>query len=141
MAAQLTDKQRKQIVADRAEGMTIRQIARKYKTSSTTVQRIVTKDTTTAQKITEKKRQNTRDVLEYLDSRKDKLQDVLDLGFEALSNPEKYERASLQSVATMMGILIDKYTDLAQLNRASGQGNELLQSLLDLEKGRSNNGD
>lgn len=121
--------------------MSIREIAFQIGVSYYAVQSTLKKsEETVNREISAKKQQNTRDVLEYLDARRDKLQDVLDLGFSALSDKSKYERASLQSVATMMGILIDKYTQLAQLKAASGGGSELLQSLLDLER-RSGNGD
>lgn len=134
VAARLTDKQHKKIIARYAECQNYSQVAREFGVSESTIRAHCKRDPETAKKAEDKKQQNTRDVLEYLDARRDKLQDVLDLGFEALSNPEKYQRASLQSVATMMGILIDKYTQLAQFKAAGGNGSELLQSLLDLER-------
>lgn len=36
MAKHLTDKQKKKIIADRAENMSIRQLSQKYKVSTTT---------------------------------------------------------------------------------------------------------
>ena len=80
-------------------------------------------------------------MLEYLDARTLKAQHVLDLAFEALQDPAKYDKAGLQSIATMMGIIIDKYAQLAELSRNGGMKNELLQSLLDLEKRSRANGD
>lgn len=74
-----------------------------------------------------------------MDARTQKAQHVLDLAFEALQDPSKYNKASVQSIATMMGIIIDKYAQLAELSKNGGMKNELLQSLLDLE--RKNNAD
>ena len=41
MAARLTDRQRKMIMADRAGEMSIRQLANKYHVSTTTIQRVL----------------------------------------------------------------------------------------------------
>lgn len=68
MAARLTDRQRKMIMADRAGEMSIRQLADKYHVSTTTIQRILKNNTVVAQMVTEKKKQNTLDMLAFMDS-------------------------------------------------------------------------
>ena len=69
--AKLTDLQRKKIIADRTDGLTIRQLAKKYKVSTTTIQRTLRSDDDFAQKVTDKKEENAADVLAYMDSKKD----------------------------------------------------------------------
>lgn len=61
--AKLTDKQRKKIIAEHIEGASIRALASKYKVSTTTIQRTIHGDTDFAQKVTEKKEANAKQVL------------------------------------------------------------------------------
>jgi hypothetical protein len=129
----LTDKQRKQIIADRVDGMSYRKLAAKYGVSPTAVRKVVDAEPGLLQKCAEKKAQNTKDMLDYLDARTLKAQAVLDLAFEALLDPDKYARSGPKDIATMMGIIIDKYAQLAEINRNGTIKNELLQSLYDLE--------
>lgn len=121
------------------EGLSVRKLADKYGVSPSAIQKIITSNPGLKELCTEKKQQNTQDMLEYLDARTQKAQHVLDLAFDALQDPAKYNKASVQSIATMMGIIIDKYAQLAELSKNGGIKNELLQSLLDLE--RKNNAD
>ena len=136
----LTDKQHKKIIARYAECQNYRQVAREFNISYTTVQRHVKGDEATVKKVAQKKQENTKDVFAYLDSKKDKFTEVMELCFEALTDPEKYKKTGVQSIATTMGILIDKYTALAQITQQNGTGNELLQSLADMESRRRDNG-
>lgn len=60
--AKLTDKQKKKIIAEHIEGATIRALAKKYKVSTTTVQRVLKSDADFTQKVTEKKEDNAKQV-------------------------------------------------------------------------------
>lgn len=140
----LTDAQKKKIIADRIEGLSFRKIAAKNHVSEYAVRTAVknAEQQEFAQKIAQKKQENTEDIITQLDARKDKVIEIIDLGFEALINPEKFDRAGAQAIATTIGILIDKYTNLAQLmNSNGGSNNQLLQSLHELETRRRDNGD
>ena len=66
MAKHLTDKQKKKIIADRAENMSIRQLSQKYKVSTTTIQRVIKENPEVTQMITQKKNENTADILACL---------------------------------------------------------------------------
>lgn len=116
MAARLTDKKRKMIMADRAEGLSIRQLARKYKVSTATVQRVINGNTELAQLVTQKKEQNTLDMLEYMDSRKVEAQGIIDDYLRALADPNKIASAKLNEVATALGIVVDKFTKTTPTN-------------------------
>jgi len=109
MAKQLTDKQRKGIIADRIEGMSIRKLAKKYEVSTTTIQRTIRSNPEVAQKVTEKKEQNTQDMLAFLESQSDNAQAFVAMALEALQDPSKLQKASVQTIATAMGIVIDKF--------------------------------
>ena len=139
--AKLTDKQKKQIIARYVEIQNYKQVGREFGISDVAVRNIVKATPGTSQMLAEKKEQNTQDALDYLNSRRDKFRDVIDICYDILTDPNRYNRASVQSVATTMGILIDKYINLAQImSNGSGANNELLQSLYDLETEKRDNG-
>lgn len=110
MAARLTDEQKKRIIADYVESGSYRATARKHGVAATTVRRAVMSDGEALQRATQKKSENTLDMLEYMDSRKDQAQGIIDEYLKALADPAKLENASLQQIATALGIVVDKFT-------------------------------
>lgn len=110
MAARLTDEQKKRIIADYVESGSYNATARENGVSRNTVKRVVLSDDENARKCQQKKEQNTLDMLEYMDSRKGQAQGIIDTYLEALADPEKLENASLQQIATALGIVVDKFT-------------------------------
>ncbi len=52
----------------------------------------------------------THDILEHLETRKAIACGIIDLALENLSNPEKYRKASLKTIADVMATVIDKFT-------------------------------
>ena len=110
MAARLTDEQKKRIIADYVESGSYRATARKNGVSDKTVRDICKNEAQTTRKAAQKKAENTLDMLEYMDSRKGQAQGIIDAYLEALADPEKLENASLQQIATALGIVVDKFT-------------------------------
>ena len=110
MAARLTDKQKKKIIADYSECGSYAATARKNGVSDKTVKAIVESDPETSRISEQKKEQNTLDMLAYMDSRKEQAQSVIDDYLKALANPEKIESAKLSEIATALGIVVDKFT-------------------------------
>lgn len=109
MVAKLNDKRKKQVAVDRVEGMTIRQLAKKYNVSTTTIQRALKYDTEVTQIVTKKKEQNTADVLGYMEEKKEKVCGIIDKTLDILDDADKLKKSSPQALATAMGILIDKF--------------------------------
>lgn len=107
----LSDKQKKQVAADRADGMSIRQLAKKYSTSTTTIQRALKCDPEITQIVTQKKEQNTRDILDYMDSKRDIVCEILGKGLDVLNDEEKLKEATPAQITTAIGTLIDKWTE------------------------------
>lgn len=126
--AKLTDKQRKKLIADRAGGSTIRQLAAKYSVSTTTVQRTLRADPRTAQMVTEKKAQNTADILVYMDNKRDVVCAIIGDYLEALRDPEKIAKATTVQLSTTMGILIDKFAPRGSEN-TDGLMSELIRGV------------
>lgn len=114
VAARLTDKQKKNIIADRAAEMSLRQLARKYDVSTTTIYRVLAGNDEVKQLVTQKKKQNTLEMLEYMDSRKGEAQGIIDLYLKKLADPDKLEGATLAQIATALGIVVDKFTKTSE---------------------------
>lgn len=114
MAQHLTDKQRKQIIADYVEVGSYNAVAKKYKVSATTVKNTVLKDKETVKKCEQKKEQNTADILSFMDGKKQDVCDIIGLYLKYLQDPKKLDRASIQSLAVSLGIIIDKFTKGAE---------------------------
>lgn len=110
MAERLTDAQKKRIIADFVESNNYSATARKNGRAVNTVKKYVLADEEIAEKCKQKKEQNTLDMLEYMGSRMGQAQGIIDTYLEALVDPEKLEGASLQQIATALGIVVDKFT-------------------------------
>lgn len=110
VAAHLTDKQRKRIIADYADGASIRQLAKKYGVSSTTIHRTLRGDPDTERLVTQKKEQNTADILTYMETKKDTVNKIIDRYLTALLDEERIARATPAQLTTALGTLIDKFT-------------------------------
>lgn len=109
-AQRLTDKQKKKIIADYVQCQNYRAVAKQNGVSPNTVRKIVASSPDTEQKCTIKKEQNTQDMLSYMDSKKERVQEIIDVYLGVLTDPEKLEGATLQQITTALGTLIDKWT-------------------------------
>lgn len=110
MAARLTDKQKKKIIADYIQMGSYAAVARKHKINDHTVKKIVDADPDFARKSEQKKEENAADVLAYMESQKNKVCTVLGICLDELMKPERYAKIPPPQIATTMAILIDKYT-------------------------------
>lgn len=110
MAARLTDIRKKKIVADYVQLESYNAVAKINGVSPNTVKNVVAGNEDIAIKCTQKKEENTADILEYMERQKSGVCEILDIYLTELKNPEKIEAASLREIATTMAILIDKYT-------------------------------
>lgn len=132
--AKLTDKQRKKIIAERAEGLSIRSLARKYRVSDTTIRRTLGSDPKMAQKVAQKKEENTVAVLAYMDGKKKDVCEILDKLLEAVKDEEKIAKTPLAQLATTIGILIDKFTAAEQPQPQTDSRSSLLDAIINSTK-------
>ena len=114
MAKHLTDREKKKIIADYVELESYNAVAKKHNVSATTVKNTVLKNNESVKKCEQKKEQNTADILEFMDKKKDDVCSIISLYLSELQNSDKLQRASIQSIATSLGIVIDKFTKDAQ---------------------------
>lgn len=118
--AKLNDKSRKKMIADRANGMTQSQLAEKYNVSTTTVKNTLKKcPDEVSKKLLQKKEQNTADILSYMDEQAGKVCTIINLGLDALMDPEKFAYAQPTQITTALGTLIDKWTHRAEAKAAA----------------------
>lgn len=111
MAARLTDKQKKRIISDYVNIGSYNTVGKMHGISATTVKNVVLKNSETVGLCEQKKKQNTMDMLEFLETRKQKTQDIIDQLLDCM--PDKIPRASLVQIVTAYGVLVDKSTLLS----------------------------
>lgn len=121
MAARLTDRQKKKIIADYIQSGSYNAAAKMNGVSRNTVKSIVLSDSEIAAKCQQKKEENTAEIIEYMERQKSGVCDILDICLNELKKPEKYAKVPPQQIATTMAILIDKYT--ADYDRAADTQN------------------
>lgn len=110
MAARLTDRQKKMIIAEYLEIGSYNAVAKKYNVTRQTVKNIVTSNTENRQKLQDKKEQNTADILAHMETKKDKVNQIIDTYLEKLLDPEMIDKATPAQLTTALGTLIDKFT-------------------------------
>lgn len=111
MAPRLTDKQKKRIISDYVNIGSYNTVGKMHGISATTVKNVVLKNSETVGLCEQKKKQNTVDMLEFLETRKKKTQDIIDQLLDCM--PDKIPRASLVQIVTAYGVLVDKSTLLS----------------------------
>lgn len=129
MGKHIDDRTRKRIVADYIECGNYSAVARKYKCSVDSVRRYVAKNKDVARKAKEKKEQNTADMLAYMDGKKQDAMKFIDLALEEMMKPEKLKKSSVQSLATSLGIIVDKFTPTAQTDKSLEKLDEVLKKI------------
>lgn len=109
MAARLTDRQKKKIIADYVELQSYNAVAKIHGVSRQTVKNIVMANPAVGQNLQRKKEENAEDVLAYMESHRDLVCAFIGKGLEMLNDPEKLAAANLSQITTAMGTLIDKW--------------------------------
>ena len=135
MAARLTDRQKKKIVADYVQLGSYNAVAKIHGIADTTVKRIVLACPDMQEKAEQKKEQNTADILAYMESQKQDICEVLGICLSELKKSDRYEKTSPREIATTMAILIDKYTAFGGGPKDETEEDGLSRSLRELGEG------
>lgn len=109
VAARLTDRQKKKIIADYIELGSYSAAAKINGVSRNTVKAVVNANPGTAGKCRQKKEENTAAVLAHMEAKNKKACDIMDKMLDALDDEQKLKKTGAQSLATALGILIDKF--------------------------------
>lgn len=132
MAARLTDRQKKKILADYTQIGSYNAVAKINGVSDKTVRNLVLKNPDITEKYEQKKEQNTTDILDYMERQRDDVCEVLGICLSELKKAERYEKTPPQQIATTMAILIDKYTAFGGGPRDEAEEDGLSRSLREL---------
>lgn len=135
MAARLTDKQKKKIIADYVQLGSYNAVAKANGVSLNTVKNIVQKQGADfAEKCNRKKEENTADILAYMESQKGKVCEIIGIGLKVLCDPAKLEEATPNQITTAIGTLIDKWVMVNGSSGTEAKDDGLSASLRELAK-------
>ena len=134
MAARLTDRQKKKIVADYLETESYNATAKKNGVCGQTVRRVVEESQGITENFKQKKEQNTTDILAYMESKRNIVCEILGRGLDALNDTEKLKGATPAQITTAMGTLIDKWTAISGGPADTAKEDDLSRSLRELGK-------
>lgn len=133
MAARLTDKQKKKIVADYLETESYNATAKRNGVCGQTVRRVVEESQGITENLKRKKEENTADILAYMEKQKQAVCNIIGVAIEVL--PEKIRCAKTASeVTTAIGTLIDKWTSISGGPADTAKEDDLSRSLRELGK-------
>ena len=109
MAARLTDKQKKKIIADYVITNSYNAAAKMNGVSWETAKRVVSETEDIEKILDQKKEENTADILTYMENQKTAVCEIIGIYLTALKDPEKVEQATLNQITTALGTLVDKW--------------------------------
>ena len=130
MAARLTDRQKKKILADYVQTNNYCATAKINGVSATTVKNLVRANADIVEKCEQKKEENAADVMEYMNDHKDLVCAFIGKGLEMLNDPEKLAAANLSQITTAMGTLIDKWAMVQE--KAGDNSNDGVTVIIDV---------
>ena len=134
MAARLTDKQKKKIVADYLECQSVNLAARKNGVSWDSAKKALEEAGEIEKKLEQKKEETLADILASMESGRQAVCDIIEVGLEVL--PDKIRLSNRASdVTTVMGTLIDKWTGFSSGLGDTAKEDALSQSLREMANG------
>lgn len=129
--AKLTDKQKKKIIADYVENQNYSETARMNNVADVTVRDIVMKDKTTLKKLEQKKQENTMNILDEMDSTKNKriklLSKMVDKMNDKLEDLDMF--TNIKDLSMAYGIMVDKELKFAEMSKYKQENNEITVNL------------
>ena len=128
-ARRLTDKQKKKIVADYVQLQSYRAAAKLNDVSDATVKKVVKEDPESARLCAQKKRENSKDMLSYMESKQEEAQELLGLYLKAMADPDKIAEATLPLLSTAFGTIVDKFAMLGDQSNIDAPDDGLLEAL------------
>lgn len=127
----MTDKQKKKIIADYLECENYAAVGRKHSISANYVKKIVKADPESADMFTQKKEENTLDVLSYLDGKAESLKRLGDYIMDDRLNPatkkEQLDEIPMPALVTAFGILTDKMLKSKEISHKTKTESNMVQ--------------
>ena len=141
VAARLTDKKKKKILADYLEVESYNAVAKMNGVCGQTVRRIVEESQEITDNLKRKKEENTADILAYMESKRSLVCEIIEKGLQALNSPEKLSEATPAQITTALGTLIDKWTAISGGPADTAREDELSKSLKEMGKELESDGE
>lgn len=135
MASRLTDKQKKKIVADYLLLESYNAVAKKNGVADSTVKRVVLGSREFKKIAEQKKEENTADILQYMESQRGIVCEIIAKGLLALNDPKKLKNATPAQITTAIGTLIDKWTVITGNQASETREDGLSKSLREFAEG------
>lgn len=127
--AKLTDRQRKQIITEVLAGTTITKLAEKYGVSRKTINRVKNSDPAFLEKARKKQEKIEESVLDHMEKQVPQVNMIIDDLLREISNKDKQKSATIVQLATVVGILTDKFTIREQRKAGEEDFNNLMTAL------------
>lgn len=140
MAARLTDKQKKKIVADYLETESYNATAKMNGVCGQTVRRVVEESQGITENLKRKKEANTADILAYMESKRGVVCEIIEKGLAALNSEDKLADASPAQITTALGTLIDKWAAVTGGPADKVKEDDLSKSLREMAEGLESDG-
>lgn len=134
MAARLTDRQKKKIVADYVNTQSMNAAAKLNGVSWGTARRVIEESGDIEKELERKKEENSADILAYMESQKKIVCEIIGKGLVALNDPDKLANAPPSQITTALGTLIDKWALISGAPTDAGKEDALSESLKELAK-------
>lgn len=125
----LSDKQIKEIIAERAEGASYNGLSKKYKVSVNTIKKYCLSDPEFAQKCIQKNNENTKSILSHMEEKAGEVCGLIDAFIQELSDPERIKNSSTKEIATAFGIIVDKFMKTEKNNESIEKLDEVLDKI------------
>lgn len=135
MAARLTDRQKQKIIADYVELGSYNAVAKINGVALNTVKKIVQGNARIAEMYDKKKEENRADILAHMETRKDKVCEIIDLYLEQLLDVGQFKNLSPSQLTTALGTLIDKFSAVGGIGQSGEKEDGLSKSLRELGEG------
>lgn len=125
----LTDKQKKKIIADYITTQNYSETSRINNVNEKTVRRIIKEqgDEEMKKKAEQKKEEDTQDILEYMNSIKEKQKRIIDLSLQALEDklesPDMF--TNVKDIATVYGVIFDKALKYKEIQIKSKENEQI----------------
>lgn len=110
MPPRLSEEKEKKIIADYLITGNKRETARRNGVTACAVGKVIERNEDCARLLAQKKEQDTADILAYMDANRDRVVQIINLGLDALCDPDKLKSATPAQITTALGTLIDKWT-------------------------------
>lgn len=125
--AKLTDKQKKKIIADYIETQNYSETARMNNVADNTVRAIVLDNKEVAEKLEQKKLENTQSTIEYMKTQHETKKRILDKILKAIeTKAENIDMfTNIRDLATAYGIILDKELKVLELQRGNANNEEI----------------